>query len=227
MQLSVSPLSLSLYQLQRGLAQACGQHVRLVPLDVAAHAGPLHAVSCGAPFTLGARHVPAYDPDAAVFAYLWFGPCADASALAAALTTLTAAPDVAAATILDAATGTPVGMLALIEHRPAWLRVEIGHVWVAPVVQGTAVASEAVALLLRHCFERCAYRRVEWKCDTRNLRSRRAAVRLGFAPEGEQTCHMVVKGRNRDTAWFGMVRNAWPAARGRLLPQAHSPVQDA
>jgi RimJ/RimL family protein N-acetyltransferase len=72
------------------------------------------------------------------------------------------------------------------------------------------VNTEANYLLLRHCFEDLRYRRVEWKCDALNERSRRAAERLGFTFEGIFRQHMIVKGRNRDTAWFSMLDHEWP-----------------
>ena len=73
-----------------------------------------------------------------------------------------------------------------------------------------------MGLLLAHVFG-LGYRRAEWKCDARNVRSRRAAARLGFRFEGIQDAHYIVKGRNRDTAWFRMLDAEWPAVRRRLL----------
>ena len=131
------------------------------------------------------------------------------------------APDTTAFAVRDPASGAVVGMAALMSHQPAHLKVEIGHVWYGPIVQGTACNTEAVYLLLRHCFEAVGYRRVEWKCDAANARSRRAALRLGFTFEGIQQCHLVVKGRNRDTAWFRILRPEWPAIRQRLEAAVH------
>ncbi len=67
--------------------------------------------------------------------------------------------------------------------------------------------------MLRQCFERWGYRRVEWKCDARNRRSQRAALRFGFRREGYFRQHMVVKGESRDTAWFAIVDRDWPRLR--------------
>ncbi|KAL4813794.1 acyl-CoA N-acyltransferase [Aspergillus spinulosporus] len=106
-------------------------------------------------------------------------------------------------------TGNAIGYIAFmnisLEHR----RIEIGHVIFTKALQRTIGATEAVYLLLRHAIEELGYRRVEWKCNSLNEGSRRAALRLGFQFEGVFRQHMVVKGRNRDTAWFSIVREEW------------------
>lgn len=92
---------------------------------------------------------------------------------------------------------------------PEQLRLEIGWVLFSPALQRTTGATEASYLLLKYAFEELGYRRVEWKCNALNEGSRRAAERLGFVFEGVFRQHMVVKGRNRDTAWFSMLREEW------------------
>lgn len=109
----------------------------------------------------------------------------------------------------------PMGMLSLIEINPAHRSLEIGNVIYAPALQRTVAATEANWLLLRHAFG-LGYRRVVWKSNDLNEASKRAALRLGFEYEGVSKCHMVVRGRNRDTAWFAMVEEGWPVA-GRAL----------
>lgn len=94
------------------------------------------------------------------------------------------------------------------------MKVELGGIWYSPVAQGTGVNTEAVTLALEHIFA-LGYRRVEWKCDASNQRSRRAAERLGFRFEGIQDAHYIVKDRNRDTAWFRILDREWPAIRQR------------
>ena len=91
--------------------------------------------------------------------------------------------------------------------------IEIGHIWFAPELQRTTAASETIYLLARHAFDGLGYRRLEWKCDALNAGSRRAAERFGFTPEGLFRQHMVVKGRNRDTAWFSIIDSEWPLIR--------------
>lgn len=95
-------------------------------------------------------------------------------------------------------------------------RLELGHIWYTLDAQGTQANTEAVYLMLCEAFDRLHYRRVEWKCDALNARSRAAALRLGFSFEGIFWQHMVVKGRNRDTAWFAMLDGEWPAIKQNL-----------
>ncbi|KAL2785271.1 acyl-CoA N-acyltransferase [Aspergillus keveii] len=103
----------------------------------------------------------------------------------------------------------PVGYIALmaisVEHR----RLEIGHVMFSKALQKTTGATETVFLLMKYAFDTLGFRRVEWKCNNQNEGSRRAALRLGFQYEGLFRQHMVVKGKNRDTAWFSVVDGEW------------------
>jgi RimJ/RimL family protein N-acetyltransferase len=110
----------------------------------------------------------------------------------------------------------PVGMAALMNRDRANRRVEIGHIWYSPEAQRTTVNTEVAYLLLREAFDHLACRRVEWKCDALNEPSRKAALRLGFAFEGVFRNHMIVKGRNRDTAWYAVTDDDWPAVRSGL-----------
>jgi RimJ/RimL family protein N-acetyltransferase len=107
----------------------------------------------------------------------------------------------------------PVGMASFLNVDAAMRRIEIGHIWYAPRAQRSEANTEATYLMLREAFDRLGHRRVEWKCDALNERSRVAALRLGFTFEGVFRQHMVVKGRNRDTAWFSMLDREWPKAR--------------
>lgn len=93
--------------------------------------------------------------------------------------------------------------------------VEVGNLAFAPRFQRSVAATEAMYLMMRHVFA-LGYRRYEWKCDSLNAASRRAAERLGFTYEGTFRQHMVYKGRNRDTAWFSVVDRDWPHLRSAL-----------
>ena len=104
-------------------------------------------------------------------------------------------------------------MASYLNIVPANGCIEIGHIWFAPPLQKTRGATEAIFLMMRHVFDDLGYRRLEWKCDALNAASRRAARRFGFTYEGTFRQHMVVKGRNRDTAWFAHARSEWPAIR--------------
>lgn len=101
------------------------------------------------------------------------------------------------------------GWIALLNIRPEQGVIEIGNVYFSHVMKQSTAATEAVYLLLKTCFEQ-GYRRVEWKCDELNLPSRQAALRLGFQYEGIFRQDRVVKGRNRNTAWFSMLDEEWP-----------------
>ena len=114
------------------------------------------------------------------------------------------------------APGRPVGMISILRIAPAHGTAELGHIWYGLAAQRTPVNTESVFLLLRHLFDDLGYRRVEWKCNTENARSRAAALRLGFQFEGLFRQHMVVKGRNRDTAWFSMLDADWPARKANF-----------
>ena len=102
-----------------------------------------------------------------------------------------------------------VGMVSFLNIISDMRRLELGHIWYSLDVQRSNVNTEAVYLMLCEAFDRLKYRRVEWKCDSLNERSRLAALRLGFQFEGVFRQHMIVKGRNRDTAWYSILDNEW------------------
>jgi len=103
-----------------------------------------------------------------------------------------------------------LGMASMMRMAPQHGVIEIGHIWFAPELQRTRQATEAIFLLAKHAFDDLGYRRLEWKCDSRNEPSKKAAERFGFVYEGTFRQHMVVKGRNRDSAWFSMTDDEWP-----------------
>jgi RimJ/RimL family protein N-acetyltransferase len=112
--------------------------------------------------------------------------------------------------IVDNATGIPVGQASYLRIEPAHRVVEVGNIIFTPALQRTVGATEAMYLMARHAFHDLGYRRYEWKCNALNQPSRRAALRLGFVFEGVFRQHMIIKGRNRDTAWFSMLDSEWP-----------------
>ena len=103
----------------------------------------------------------------------------------------------------------PVGMVSFLNIMSDMRRLELGHIWYSLDAQRSNVNTESVYLMLCEAFDRLKYRRVEWKCDSLNERSRLAALRLGFQFEGIFRQHMIVKGRNRDTAWYSILDNEW------------------
>lgn len=110
----------------------------------------------------------------------------------------------------DAATGRAGGIASYLRITPEAGSIEVGHICISPVMQRGAAWTEAMFLMMDWAF-RAGYRRYEWKCNAQNLSSRRAAQRLGFSFEGVFRQHLIVKGRNRDTAWFSVIDSEWPA----------------
>ena len=192
-----------------------GKFVRLVPLDLARDADALHAVTNGTPATLGSRSVEAYDADQWVWRYMGGGPFASAADLAAWLQVQLDAPNGLPLCVFDVATAQQVGVVNLMNNVPGHLKIELGGIWYSPLVQRTPTNTEAAYLMLKHTFG-LGYRRVEWKCDALNERSRRAAQRIGFRYEGIQEYHYVVKGHSRDTAWFRILDHEWDQVRAKL-----------
>jgi RimJ/RimL family protein N-acetyltransferase len=109
--------------------------------------------------------------------------------------------------------GRAAGVASYLRIEPVTGGVEVGGVLLGRGLQRTRAATEAIHLLMRHALEDLGYRRFEWKCDSLNEPSRRAAARLGFAYEGRFRNHLIVKGRNRDTDWFSVTAGEWPAVR--------------
>jgi len=192
-----------------------GAFVQLQPLDIARDKAILHALSNGSAVRLGDKSLAAYDPDALIWRYMAGGPFASADDLAGWLQKQLDAPDGLPLTVFDRATGAPVGVANLMSNAPAHLSIELGSIWYSPIVQRTAANTEASYLLLRHVFD-LGYRRVVWKCDALNERSRRAAAHLGFTFEGIHQFHYIIKERNRDTAWFRMLHTEWAGVRAHL-----------
>ena len=147
-----------------------------------------------------------------IWAYIPAGPFADDASLAAYITACQQNKERAFHAVADKG-GRAVGILSLMEIRPAMRVVEVGNIVYSPALQRTPLATEAQYLIARYAFETLGYRRYEWKCNALNAASRRAAERFGFTYEGLFRQHMIVKGRNRDTAWFSMLDSEWPARK--------------
>jgi RimJ/RimL family protein N-acetyltransferase len=148
---------------------------------------------------------------AQMWTYLPYGPFEDVGEMRARLEEIAPSEDPLFLTVIG--TNGPVGMASFMNADIAMRRIEIGHIWYAPGAQRSEANTEASYLMLREAFDRLGHRRVEWKCDALNERSRAAALRLGFTFEGVFRQHMIVKGRNRDTAWYSMLDREWPSAR--------------
>ncbi|CAN0525646.1 unnamed protein product [Laminaria digitata] len=115
--------------------------------------------------------------------------------------------------LVDTATGRAGGWQQFMRIVPEHGVIELGYIYWGPGVARTRLATEALYLAARHAFDDLGYRRFEWKCNAQNEPSRRAAARFGFAYEGTFRQHMIIKGENRDTAWFAMLDGDWPGIR--------------
>jgi len=174
-----------------------GKLISLVPVDVQAHAKALYENLHG--------------PESnRVWHYIAEGPYGDFSSFEQRLSQLAKTVDPLLFTILDNASGNAVGIVAYLRIDLIHRTMEVGNILYTPAFQRTSGATEAMYLMARHVFEDLGFRRYEWKCDVLNERSRRAALRLGFTFEGIFRQHMIIKGRNRDTAWYSMLDVEWP-----------------
>jgi RimJ/RimL family protein N-acetyltransferase len=142
-----------------------------------------------------------------------FGPFADRAAHLEMLSRAASSEDPMFLAIVDNDSGRALGHAAFMRIEPAHRVIEVGNILYTPALQRTAAATEAMYLMARHAFDDLGYRRYEWKCDSLNEPSRAAALRLGFVFEGIFRQHMIIKGRNRDTAWFSMLDSEWPARK--------------
>lgn len=177
-----------------------GRHIHVVPFDAARHAASLYALS----------HGPQKE---ALWAYLSSAPFPDEAAFTRSYEEAAQKADPLLFALVEAQGGRAVGHATFMRIEPAHRVIEVGNILLTPPLQRTIGATEAMFLMARHVFEDLGYRRYEWKCNALNVPSRRAAERLGFAYEGLFRQHMIVKGRNRDTAWFSLLDSEWPRAK--------------
>jgi len=174
-----------------------GRFCRVEPLDVARHARDLHDANSA-------------DSEGRMWTYLFSGPFADRDDYRAWLEPKPASDDPLFFAFVDVASNCAVGLGSYLRIDPANGVVEVGHLVFSPLMQRTPLATEAMYLMMRNAFA-LGYRRYEWKCDSLNAASRRAAERLGFTFEGIFRQAIVYKGRSRDTAWFSVIDSEWPA----------------
>jgi RimJ/RimL family protein N-acetyltransferase len=181
-----------------------GNLVRLEPLDPDAHGEGLYAASHKDEEAKG------------VWTYLPDGPFEDLASFKQWVRRMVKEPDRLFYAFRDKQSERLGGMGTYLDIRPAMGSIEIGYIWFAPFLQRTRQATEALFLMLRYAFDELKYRRMQWRCNALNEKSRSAALRLGFTFEGIFYQHMVVKGHNRDTAWYSMLDCEWPRIRGNF-----------
>jgi len=175
-----------------------GRVGRLEPLDDAKHGESLWRAVAGAE---------------AMWGYLPYGPWKDEVEFRAWLRERQALDDPLYYAVIDGATGRALGCVTLMRIDQPNGVIETGHIFYSPSLQRTPLATEAIYLLGKYVFDDLGYRRFEWKCNNSNEPSRRAARRFGFTFEGVFRRHMIVKGKNRDTAWFSVIDEEWPTRK--------------
>lgn len=177
-----------------------GQHVIVSPLDLARDARHLFDANTMA-------------HDGSRFTYLSTNAFNDFASYKAWLETMAGQSDPMLHAIIDKTRNSAVGVAAFMRIDAANGSVEIGNINYSPALSQTIGGTEAMYLMMRRAFDELGYRRYEWKCDDQNAPSRAAAARYGFTYEGTFRNHMVYKGRNRNTAWFSIIAEEWPAIR--------------
>jgi RimJ/RimL family protein N-acetyltransferase len=187
-----------------------GRFVRLEPLSAAAHGDGLYAASSVADAATRFAWLPEYPPESRAAFEPW-------------LAKAEASEDPLFFTVIDKASGTIAGRQTLMRIDAANGVAEIGHIYWGPLMSRKPAATEAQFLFAQYIFDTLGYRRYEWKCNNRNEPSKRAALRFGFQYEGLFRQALVVKGENRDTAWFSIIDREWPPLRAAygawLAPQ--------
>jgi RimJ/RimL family protein N-acetyltransferase len=188
---------------QPGYQEHTGQFIQLIPTDTQR--------DCLELFVAG--HT---DNPEALWRYMTRGPFASEAEFRGYLEALQGRDDWQPYTVRRLSDSAALGMISVMRIEPHDGVAELGSIWYTPKAQRTATNTEAIYLLLKHLFDTCEYRRVEWKCDSRNEPSARAAQRLGFTYEGCFRQHMVSKSQSRDTLWFAMLDGEWPQKKAHF-----------
>lgn len=193
-----------------GKVELVGHYCRLEPLDWSVHMQGLFQAVCG-------------EHNDGLWTFLFFHPFADPEALAAGFEAGRKSSGLETLVVRSLRSGRVLGMVSYMNISEANGTAEIGSIVFGPELQRSREATETLYLTASHVFDDLGYRRYEWKCADLNEPSKRAALRFGFIPEGLFRKHMVVKGQNRDTAWFAMTDDDWagykPAYEAWLRPE--------
>ena len=179
-----------------------GRYVELVAQDAACHAGDLYAAGHESEQALK------------IWDYLAYGPWASVEDYTATMRAQSASFDTIFYAIRPLESERFEGQSSYLDINPLMGVIEIGHIWFGPRLARTRAATEALYLMIRHAMGDLGYRRMHWRCNSLNEKSRQAARRLGFRFEGIFYNHMIFKGKNRDTAWYSILDDEWPEVRG-------------
>lgn len=181
-----------------------GSDVTLEPMNAENHAAELYEASHGTEEALR------------IWDYLTYGPWPDTSAYSTFLRGQSASVDPIFYAIRNNTTGKAVGQASFLDNHAQNGATEIGHIWFGPELQRTRGATEALFLMLSHAMDELGYRRMQWRCNALNAKSRGAARRLGFRFEGIFYNSLIFKGMNRDTAWYSILDDEWPEVRVKI-----------
>ena len=151
-----------------------------------------------------------------IWTYMAYGPFPDETAMQNWLSDCKASNDPLFLTVKSIDHNQCMGVVSFLNILPQMRCLELGNIWYSPIVHNTKINTETLYLMLSEAFDGLKYRRVEWKCDALNARSRAAASRLGFSFEGIFRQHYIIKRRNRDTAWFAMLDSDWPDVKSNM-----------
>jgi len=177
-----------------------GRYCRVEPIDPGRHAAELHEAN-------------REDAENRIWTYLPYGPFETLSDYRNWMDSACTGDDPLFHAVIDLKDGKAAGLASYLRITPPVGVIEVGHINFAPRLQSTAAGTEAMYLMMRRAFDELGYRRYEWKCDALNLRSNKAAERLGFQFEGVFRQVTIYKGRNRDSAWYAILDKDWPAMR--------------
>lgn len=181
-------------------APIAGRFTNIEMLSAAAHAADLHEANL-------------QDREGRNWTYLPYGPFGTLAEYKAWMEKTCTGEDPLFHAIIDRATGKAVGVATYLRIDPAVGVIEVGHINYSPLMQRKPTATEAMFLMMRRVFDELGYRRYEWKCDSLNAPSCGAAVRLGFKFEGIFRQATIYRGRNRDTTWYSITDQEWPAIK--------------
>jgi RimJ/RimL family protein N-acetyltransferase len=181
-----------------------GKYVTLEPQEAAHHGKELYDASHS-------------DAEALkIWDYLTYGPWSDVASYATILRQQSASLDPIFYAIRQHETGKSQGQASFLDIHAQNGVIEIGHIWFGPDLQRTSGATEALYLMLCHAMDDLGYRRMQWRCNALNAKSRTAALRLGFRFEGIFHNHLIFKGKNRDTAWYSILDSEWPEVKATI-----------
>ncbi|MBL4661017.1 MAG: GNAT family N-acetyltransferase [Alcanivoracaceae bacterium] len=181
-----------------------GRYCRLSPLNIDKHAESLYQ----------AYAHDSYDQN---WTYLSYGPFSDLVCFRDWLQDCCTGQDPFFYVIIDNNNDSVIGLASYLRIEPVVGVIEVGHIHFSPLLQGTPMSTEAMFLMMQRVFDELGYRRYEWKCDSLNEKSNKAAKRLGFTFEGIFRQATLYKGRNRDTAWYSILDNEWPRLKQAFI----------